>query len=309
MLTDLSGIAELLIVADKRSFTAAAAELRLTASRVSQIIRALEERLGVRLLHRTTRNVGLTEAGARFLARVKPALAAVDDAFGTLEESRDRPAGTLRLGMPRLAYLQMLQPRLARFLRMYPGIRLDVVVQDRAVDLVSGGFDAGIHLGETIERDMITVRVSEEQSIAVVGAPEYFSARPTPKHPRDLQEHECINYRESSAAPVYRWEFTERGRDFEVAVDGRLQFNDRDLALAAALEGLGLAYVGVSRVREHLAQKRLIRVLEEWCPPFPGLFLYYTSRANRAPKLQALVDFLRVDGSRRPRLGRKGPGG
>jgi DNA-binding transcriptional LysR family regulator len=301
MPTDLTGLPELLLVAEKRSFTAAAAQLRLTASRVSQIIRELEQRVGVRLLHRTTRNVGLTEAGARFLAHVKPALAAVDDAFDSLEQSRDRPAGTLRLGMPRLAYLQILRPRLAEFLGAYPDIRLDVVIQDRPADLVGGGFDAGIHLGETIGRDMIAVRVSEDQSIAIVGAPTYFAARRKPKHPRDLQQHECINYRESSAAPVYRWEFTERGREFEVAVEGRLQFNDRDLALAAALDGLGLAYVGVSRAREGLAQKRLIRVLEEWCPPFPGMFLYYASRANRAPKLQALVDFLRLDAGKRRR--------
>jgi DNA-binding transcriptional LysR family regulator len=301
MATDLSGLPELVLVAEKRSFTAAAAQLRLTASRVSQIIRELEQRVGVRLLHRTTRSVALTEAGARFLERVMPALATIDDAFGSLEDSRERPAGTLRLGMPRLAYLQVLQPRLAKFLAAYPDIRLDVVLQEQAIDLVGGAFDAGVHLGETIGRDMIAVRVSEDQSIAVVGAPAYFAARRKPKHPRDLEQHECISYRESSTAPVYRWEFTDRGRDFEVAVEGRLQFNDRDLMLAAALDGLGLAYVGVSRAREHLQQKRLVRVLEEWCPPFPGLFLYYASRANRAPKLQALVDFLRVDGGKRRR--------
>jgi DNA-binding transcriptional LysR family regulator len=299
MPTDLSGLPEFLLVAEKRSFTAAAAQLRLTASRVSQIIRELEERLGVRLLHRTTRNVALTEAGARFVERVRPALATVDDALGSLEESRDRPAGTLRLAMPRLAYLQVLQPRLAKFLAAYPDIRLDVVIQDQAADLVGGAFDAGVHLGEMIGRDMIAVRISEDQSIAVVGAPAYFAARRKPKHPRDLQQHECINYRESPAAAVYRWEFTDRGSDFEVAVEGRLQFNDRDLMLTAALDGLGLAYVGVSRAREHLTQQRLVRVLEEWCPPFPGLFLYSASRANRAPKLQALVDFLRLDGGKR----------
>lgn len=299
--SDLAGLPELVLVAEKCSFTAAAAQLQLTASRVSQIVRELEERVGVRLLHRTTRSVRLTEAGARFLERVKPALAAVDDAFGSLEESRDRPAGTLRLGMPRFAYLRILEPRLAEFLASYPDIRLDVVIQDQAVDLVGGGFDAGIHLGETIGRDMIAVRVSEDQSIAVVGAPAYFAARRKPKHPRDLRQHECINYRESSAAPVYRWEFTDRGRDFEVAVDGRLQFNDRDLMLGAVLNGLGLAYVGVSRAREHLTQKRLVRVLEEWCPPFPGLFLHYASRASRTPKLEALIDFLRFDGRARRR--------
>ncbi|MBU8900988.1 LysR family transcriptional regulator [Corallococcus sp. M34] len=299
MRSDLSGLLEFVLVAEKRSFTAAAAELRLTAPRVSQIIRALEERVGTRLLQRTTRNVALTEAGARFLARVKPALTEVDAALGSLEEARERPAGTLRISIPRLAYLQILQPRLATFLEEYPDICLDIFIQDDAVDLVSGGFDAGIHLGETLGHDVIAVRVSEDQSIAVVGAPSYFETRSKPRHPRDLKQHECINYRASLGAPIYRWEFTEHGREIEVAVEGRLQFNDRDLILSAAISGLGLAYVSASRAREHLVQKRLARVLEEWCPPFPGLFLYYASRANLEPKLRALIEFLRVGGSKR----------
>jgi DNA-binding transcriptional LysR family regulator len=299
MQTDLSGLPELVLVAEKRSFTAAAAELRITPSRVSQVIRELEERVGLRLLQRTTRNVGLTEAGARFLARVKPALDEVEGAFASLEESRDRPAGVLRLSMPRLAYLQIVEPRLLRFLAEYPDIKLEATLDDGIADLVGGGYDAGIHLGETIGRDMIAVRVSEDQSIAVVGAPSYFASRRKPRHPRELQEHDCINYRDAPGAPVYRWEFTENGRDFEVAVDGRLMFNDRELMVGAALHGLGLAYVGESRVREHLEEKRLVRVLEAWCPPFPGLFLYYASRANSAPKVQALLDFFRIDGKRK----------
>ena len=299
MRPDLSGLPELVLVAEKRSFTAAAAELRVTPSRVSQVVRELEERVGQRLLHRTTRNVGITEAGARFLARVKPALDEVEGAFGVLEESRDRPAGVLRLCMPRLVYLQIVEPRLAWFLAEYPDIRLEVTLDDGVADLVAGGYDAGIHLGETIGRDMIAVRVSEDQSIAVVGAPSYFANRRRPKHPRELQEHDCINYREVPGAPIYRWEFTENGRDFEVAVEGRLMFSDRELMVSAALAGLGLAYVGETRVREHLNQKRLVRVLDSWCPPFPGIFLYYASRANLAPKLQALVDFLRMGVKRR----------
>lgn len=296
MPTDLTGLRELVLVAEKRSFTAAAAELRVTPSRVSQVIRELEDRAGLRLLQRTTRRVGLTEAGARFLARVKPALAELEGAFDALEESRDRPAGVLRLGMPRLPYLQVVRPKLARFLAAYPDIKLEVTVDDRIADLVGGGYDAGIHLGETIGPDMIAVRVSEDQSIAVVGAPSYFADHGKPKHPRDLHAHDCINYREAPGAPVYRWEFTENGRDLEIAVEGRLMFNDRDLMIGATLDGLGLAYLGELRVREHLTAKRLVRVLEPWCPPFPGLFLYYASRAHVAPKLRALVDFLKLGG-------------
>jgi len=293
MRDDLSGLIALLSVAEKRSFTGAAAELRVTTSAVSQTIRALEDRVGVRLLQRTTRSVSLTEAGERFVARLRPSLDGVQEAFESLGELRDRPAGLLRVNMPRFAYTSVLQPRLAAFLAEYPDVKIDICVQDGVANLVEEGFDAGIHLGETIGREMIAVRVSEDQRMAVVGSPAYFATRKKPKQPRDLQMHDCINYRQHTDGQVYRWEFTEDGRDFEIALEGRVFVNDRELMVPAAIDGLGLAYVAESRVREHLAQKRLVRVLDAWCPPFPGLFLYYPSRANIAPKLQALVAFLK----------------
>ncbi len=294
MRTPLAGLAELIAVAEKRSFTAAAAELRVTPSAVSQTVRALEERVGVRLLQRTTRSVGLTEAGARFLDRLRPALAGVDEAFEVLGELRDRPAGLLRLTIPRLAYEQVLAPKLGKFLAAYPDIDFDLSVDDAFRDVVADGFDAGIRIGELVEREMIGVRVSRDIRMAVVASPAYFAARGKPMHPRDLHGHDCINYRRRALGVVYRWEFTEDGKDFEIAVNGRVLINDGQLMVDAALDGLGVAYVTDTAVRQHLADRRLIRALDPFCPPFPGFFLYYPSRAHLAPKLKALVDFLRV---------------
>jgi DNA-binding transcriptional LysR family regulator len=290
---DLSGLRELLLVAHKRSFTGAAAELRVSASAVSQSVRALEERAGVRLLQRTTRSVGLTEAGARFVARLRPALDGVDEAFAALDELRDRPAGVLRLSVPRLGYQQVLAPRLPEFLAKYPEIRLDVDIDDALVDIVKQGHDAGIRIGEMLDREMIGVPLGGPLRAAIVASPEYFAARGKPKHPRDLQAHDCINYRGRTTGVVYRWEFTENGKDFLVAVDGRVLLNDGDLMLEAALAGLGVAYVMDCAVRQLLLEKRLVRVLEPFCQPFPGFFLYYPSRAQMAPKLRAFVELFR----------------
>lgn len=299
MAEDLSGLRELLLVAEKRSFTAAAAELRVTPSAVSQTVRALEERVGVRLLQRTTRSVGLTEAGARFIARLEPALDAVYGAFGALDELRDRPAGLLRLSVPRLGYQLVIAPRLAEFMAEYPEIQLDAAVDDGFVDIVEQGFDAGIRIGEMIDREMIGVRLSSDLRTAIVASPKYFAERGKPKHPRDLQQHDCINYRRKTTGIVYRWEFTENGKDLVVAVNGRVLLNDGDLMIDAALNGLGIAFVMDVAVKELLAQKRLVRVLEPFCEPFPGFFLYYPSRAQLAPKLKAFSDFFRAQPSRR----------
>lgn len=299
-MNDLSGLTALLRVAEKRSFTAAAAALRVTPSAVSQTIRALEARVGVRLLQRTTRSVGLTEAGARFVARLGPALADVDQAFAALAELRDRPAGRLRLNVPRLGYEHVLAPRLPAFLSAYPEVELELSIDDALHDIVAGGFDAGLRIGEMVERDMVAVRVSGELRAAVVGSPAYLAARGKPRHPRDLHGHDCINYRGRATGAVYRWEFTEAGEDFEVAVDGRVLVDDGEVMLRSAQDGLGLAYVLDCAAREHLAARRLVRVLAGFCPPFPGFFLYYPSRTQLAPKLKALVDFLRPP-ARRPR--------
>jgi DNA-binding transcriptional LysR family regulator len=293
MSDQLSGLTALITVADEGSFTAAAAALRVTPSAVSQTIRALEERVGVRLLQRTTRSVGLTEAGERFVARLRPALEGVHAAFESLGELRDAPAGTLRLNVPRIAYRQVLEPHLAAFLAAYPKIHLDIVIDDAFANIIESGCDAGIRIGEMLDREMIAVRIGNDETAAIVGSPAYFAIRGKPKRPRDLQHHDCINYRRIARREIYRWEFTENEKDIEIAVDGRFTANDLDALLSAALAGIGIAYTLESSVREHIAAGRLIRVLEAFCPPFPGLFLYYPSRANLAPKLQVLIDFLK----------------
>ncbi|MDY7233198.1 LysR family transcriptional regulator [Hyalangium rubrum] len=294
MLDELSGLTALVAVANKRSFTAAAAQLHVTPSAISQSVRALEERVGVRLLQRTTRSVGLTEAGERFLAQLRPAMEGVHAAFESLDAVRGRPAGTLRLSIPRLASTPVLEPILAEFLAAYPEIRLDVTVDDRLTSIVEQGFDAGIRLGEMLDKDVVAVRVTEDMRMAVVGSPAYFAARGKPRHPRELHAHDCINYRNTTSGALARWEFSDKGRDITLAVDGRLSTNDNALMLRAALDGVGLALLMENSVAEALASKRLIRVLASYCPTFPGLFLYYPSRTQLAPKLRALVDFLRA---------------
>lgn len=297
MSADYSGLPALLLVAERRSFTAAAKELRVTPSAVSQAVRALEERVGVRLLQRTTRSVGLTEAGERFVGRLRPALGHVDEAFESLSELRDRPAGKLRLTIPRMAFERIIEPRLGAFMAAYPEIHLDMVIDDGFTNIVEGGFDAGIRIGEMIDREMIAVRIGPDERSAIIGSPDYFARHGKPRRPRDLALHDCINYRRITTGETYRWELTEDGKDLEIAVHGRLTVNDGDASVRAAIAGVGLAYILESIARPALADGRLVRVLARYCPPFPGLFLYYPSRAHLAPKLAALIGFLRV---RRP---------
>lgn len=300
---DLSGLTALVAVADRRSFTAAAAHLGVTPSAVSQAVRALEERVGVRLVQRTTRSVGLTEAGERFVTQLRPSLDGVATAFESIGELRDGPAGTLRLNVPRVGYERVLEPLLPAFLAEYPWIRLELVIEDAFADIVASGCDAGIRIGEMLARDMIAVRIGDDERVAIVGSPSYFAIHGKPKRPRDLQSHDCIRYRRITSGEIYRWELTENGKDIEVAVDGRVTVNDGDAMLRLARSGLGLANVFESTAASDLASGRLVRVLDPYCPPFPGLFLYYPSRANIAPKLQVLVAFLRARTSRtrRPR--------
>jgi DNA-binding transcriptional LysR family regulator len=287
----LPAVAAFARVAQHASFTRAAAELGVSPSALSQTVRALEARLGIRLLNRTTRRVGVTEAGAMFLQRVLPALEQLGTAFTELDELRGKPAGTLRLNLPRLAMRTIVMPLLGEFCRRYPEIRLDVVADDRFVDLVAEGYDAGLRLGESLAQDMIAVRATREQRIAVVGSPAYFRDHPPPRVPADLHQHPCLRFRFSSGA-IYRWEFGHDGQDFDIDVDGPLICNDNALMVAAARQGLGLAHVMEDVVREDLAGGALLRVLEDWCPPFPGFYLYYPSRAQMPLKLRVLIDFL-----------------
>ncbi len=299
MRDDLTGLRALLCIAQKKSFTAAAAELRVTPSAVSQTVRALEDRVGVRLLARTTRNVGLTEAGAQFVARLRPALGQIDEAIESLGAMRGRPSGLLRLTMLRTGYTDVLRPILARFLVQHPDIRVELSLEETLSNVVTEGFDAGIRLGHALEREMIAVRVSVDQHLVVVGSPEYFATHGRPSHPRDLHAHDCINLRKPTRGTVDRWRFVENGKDLEIAVEGHVITNDGAVLVDTALDGLGLAYVFESMVRQHVSERRLVRVLDKYCPRIPGYFLYYPSRVNIAPKLKALVDFLKSSESRK----------
>ena len=290
---DLSILSTLLTVAEERSFTRAAKRLAVSPSAVSHAMRGLEERLGVRLLARTTRSVAPTEAGEQLLARLRPALADVRDALGEVAGLREKPAGRIRLLMPRFAVESVLAPKLAQFAREYPDIVLDVTTEDSRMDIVGGGFDAGIHLGEYIAKDMIAVRVSADHQPVIVGSPAYLESHPRPRTPRDLLQHQCINFRHGSAG-VYRWEFEKGNKSLSVAVNGPLIVDDVVLVLRAALDGVGLAFLAEHQVDLHLKSGALVRVLESWCQPYPGFFLYYPSRRQQPPPLVALIAVLKL---------------
>jgi DNA-binding transcriptional LysR family regulator len=290
---DLSILSTLLEVAEERSFTKAAKRLGVSPSAISHAMRGLEERLGVRLLARTTRSVAPTEAGEQLLARLRPALTEVRDALGQISGLRDTPAGRVRLLMPRFAVESVLAPKLAQFAREFPDILLDVTTDDSRMDIVAGGFDAGIHLGEYIAKDMIAVRVSADHQPVIIGSPSYFEARDKPRSPRDLLQHRCINFRHGSAG-VYRWEFEKGRKSLSVAVTGPLVVDDVTLVLRAALDGVGLAYLAEHQIESYLKSGALVRVLESWCQPYPGFFLYYPSRRQQPPALAALINVLRM---------------
>jgi len=282
-------------VADERSFTKAAVRLGVSTSAVSHKVRGLEERLGVRLLARTTRTVAPTDAGQRLLAQLRPALDGVDAALTEVGRFREKPAGVVRLIAPPIAIAMAVSPKLGKFVRDHPDVVLDITTEDDSRrDLVAGRFDAGIHLGEFVQRDMVAVKVTGEQRAAIVASPEYWESHPRPKTPRDLTAHRCIRYRMGRGGPVYRWEFEKRGKPVTVSVSGPLIVDDVELTLRAALDGLGLAFALEEHAALHIARGALVRVLEDWCPPFDGFFLYYPSRRHQPPALQALVEALRV---------------
>lgn len=292
--TEYAELAAFVAVAQERSFRRASARLDLSPSSLSHIIRELEERLGAKLLNRTTRSVAPTEAGLNLLARLEPAFADIAGAVETVNAFRARPTGTVRLNVPRMAAQMALAPAFGGFAHLYPDVRLDVTVNDGFADVVAAGFDAGIRLGESVHRDMVAVRVTPDLCMAVVGSPGYFASRPAPRSPRDLRDHACIGYRWVGSGALCRWEFERDGQGFDVAVEGPLTLNDPDLIVGAALDGVGLAYAIESQVAAYLAAGRLMRVLEEWCSPFPGFFLYYPGRRHTPAALRALIDFLQA---------------
>ena len=289
---ELSVLAAFLAVAEERSFTRAAKRLSVTPSALSHAIRGLEERFGVRLLARTTRSVAPTDAGDQLIARLRPALGDIRGALDLISGLRGRPAGLLRLVVSPLAATTVLAPKLGRFASDYPDVVLDITTDESRVDLVAGRFDAGIHLGEFIEKDMVAIRVSPDRRPAIVGSPAYFTSHPRPTSPRDLTSHRCVNYRHGSAG-VYRWEFDKGKQSLTVAVNGPLIVDDVRLIIRAAIDGVGLAFVAEETAAPHLASGALVRVLEDWCPPFPGYHLYYPSRRQPAPAFAVLVEALR----------------
>lgn len=279
-------------VAHHASFTRAAAELSVSPSALSQTIRGLEARLGVRLFNRTTRRVGLTEHGARFLERVLPGLAQLDEAFDDLDAVRGVPSGTLRITLPRVVATRLVAPRLGEFHRRYPQVVLELSIDDRLTDLVAGGYDAGIRLGECLARDMVAVPVSPPLELAVVASPAYLERHPPPRTPQDLDAHECVRFR-MSGGRLHPWEFTQDGREIEVQPEGAFVVNDGLLARRIVLDGLALAEPLLLEVEDDIAAGRLVRLLQDYTPPFDGLYLYYPAREHLPPKLRAFVDFMR----------------
>ncbi|URI06537.1 LysR family transcriptional regulator [Aquincola tertiaricarbonis] len=281
-------------VADRSSFARAAEHLGLSPSALSQTIRQLEARLGVRLLNRTTRSVSTTEAGARLHQRIAPLFADLDDAVAEAGAVAGQPVGTLRINTLGMAARQFIAPRLGRFHRAHPGVVLDIVVDDALSDIVEGRFDAGIRAGGRIEKDMIAVRLTPDVRMKIVSAPDYLARHGAPTTPADLAHHACINWRLQQDGRVYRWELHKRGKRLEVATEGPLVTNDASLGVAAALQGLGLLYAfDHAQVDEALAAGRLVPVMADWTVTKPGLFLYYASRRHPSAALMAFVDCLR----------------
>ena len=299
MREELPGLAAFLAVAEKRSFRAAGEALQVTPSAVSQTVRQLEERLGLQLLSRTTRSVALTEPGQLLFDDLKPAFVSIQAALDAVTELRAKPAGTLRLNVSSIAESFLAEGALAAFLAEYPDIKLELIIDDSELDIVQAGFDGGVRLGEVIDRDMVAVRVSAEQRQIVVASPAYLARHGKPKHPRDLQNHACIGWRELSRPAPYRWEFTENGKDFEVNVNARVNTNEMTVMLRLARDGVGLTIGLEETFRPYIERAELVTVLDKFCPPFPGFFLYYPNRARAPAKLKALVDFLRAR-TRRP---------
>lgn len=290
---ELDDLAAFSAVARARSFTRAAAELRLSPSALSHAMRGLEQRLGVRLLARTTRSVAPTAAGERLLRSLDPALAEVARGLSALADWRGAPSGTLRVTTFCSAARLVLAPALPRFLHDHPDILLELIVEDRLIDLVADGYDAGIRFGESVERDMVAVRVGPDLRTVVVGTPGYFEQYPRPATPADLALHRCVNYRLLGGGGLLPWEFERDGREIRFRPEGQLITNDEVLAAAAVRGGAGLGYMLEPDVAGEIADGRLIQVLDDWCPSFAGCYLYYPNR-QVTPALRALIDALRV---------------
>jgi DNA-binding transcriptional LysR family regulator len=291
--TELNGVAVFLAVAEARSFRRAAERLGVTRSAVSQGLRRLEDRLGVALVQRTTRSVSLTEAGERLHERVAPAASEIGAALGAASDRHAAPSGRLRLAVSSIAEWFIAGPLFATFIDAYPGVQLDVTVTDEEFDIVAHGYDAGVRLGEVVAQDMIAVAASADQRQLVVAAPAYLARFGAPAHPRDLVGHRCIGWRPAPDVAPYRWEFAEAGRELSVALEPQVTTNDMRVMLNTALAGGGLTFGMEETFRPCLRDGSLVALLEDYCPTFPGFFLYFPNRRNLAPKLRALIDHVR----------------
>jgi DNA-binding transcriptional LysR family regulator len=293
---DFGDLIAFITIAREGSFTRAAAKLGVSQPALSHRIRAMEERLGLRLLTRTTRSVSPTDAGQRLMTKVGPYLEQIEAEMASLDELRDKPAGTVRITSLDHAADTILLPKLARLLPDYPDVNVEIDTDYQLVDIVEQRYDAGVRLGEQVEKDMIAVRIGPDMRMAVVASPSYFSGRPPPASPQDLTSHTCINVRLPTHGGLYVWDFEKDGRSLNVRVEGQLVVNGLNQVVKAALEGLGLAYTLEDLVQEHLASGRLVRVLEDWCPPFAGYHLYYPSRRQASPAFALVVNALRHTG-------------
>jgi DNA-binding transcriptional LysR family regulator len=292
---NLDDLLAFLAVARERSFTHAATKLGVSQSALSHTVRELEERLGVRLLTRTTRSVSPTPAGERLLQTVGPRFEEIEAELAVIRDLREKPAGTIRITATEYAADAVLLPKLAKLLRAYPDIKVEIVIDYGLADIVAQRYDAGVRSGEQVAKDMIAVRIGPDMRMAVVGAPLYFKSRPEPKKPQDLIDHNCITLRLPHGG-LYTWEFEKGGRELRVRVEGQLTYNTTAQMLNAALAGLGLAYVPEGWVQTYLAKRRLKRVLEDWCLPYSGYHLYYPSRRQPSAAFVLLVNALRYKG-------------
>jgi DNA-binding transcriptional LysR family regulator len=295
---NLNDLLAFLAVAQERSFTKAAAKLGISQSALSHTIRGLEDRLGLRLLTRTTRSVAPTELGERLLHTIGPRFSEIEAELTAVSEFREKPAGTIRITAMEYAAEAILLPTLAKLLPVFPDIKVEIVIDYGLTDIVAERFDAGVRSGEQVAKDMIAVRIGPDMRMAVVGAPSYFKTRPEPQQPHDLVNHNCITLRLPTHGGLYAWEFEKDGGELRVSVDGQLTYNTAAQMLNASLSGLGLAYVPEGWAQPHLAKCRLTRVLEDWCLPYSGYHLYYPSRRQPTPAFALLVDALRYRGPR-----------
>ena len=290
--SDLAELSAFATVAAERSFTRAAARLGVSQSALSHSMRSLEKRLGIQLLARTTRSVSATAAGSALLHELVPSLERIDRAVAEALNQREQPAGRLRIIVPRTVTEMVILPKLAGFARKYPDIILEITHSNDPVDLVAGEYDAGVQLGEFIQRDMIAVPVTGEMRLVVVGSPAYLEANGVPRHPQDLKDHACIGFRFSNG--LYRWEFEKGRKALTVSPQGPVSFDDPDLVIKAVLDSVGLGTSMEESVKDLLREGRLVQVLKDWCPPFPGYFLYYPSRRNQPAALAAFIETLRL---------------